>query len=169
MLKYALLGAAMAMTAPALAQTATGAQTATPAPAQVTSTTGNTAAVPQTSAAPTAPISATPDATAAAPADTAAQTAADPAAQPAAGPDQVASVVDSQFGTYDKDADGKLSAAEFGTWMVALKSQTDPATDADSPATKKWNQAAFAQADTDKSKSVTKAELTGFLAPAAKS
>lgn len=160
MLKYALLGAAMAMTAPALAQTA---PTTSPDSAMSTQTAPTTTtATPQTSPAPTDPMQQAPatDGTAA-PAET--------AAQPAAGPDQVASVVDSQFGTYDKDANGTLSASEFGAWMVALKTQTDPATDANSPATKKWNQAAFAQADKDKSKSLSKAELATFLAPAAQS
>ncbi|HEX8484631.1 EF-hand domain-containing protein [Sphingomonas sp.] len=160
MLKYALLGAAMAMTAPALAQTAAPAAPATTAPAQ---------AAPSTAPAQTAPAPAgTMQQTPAADTATAATPAAETAAQPA-GPDQVAQVVDSQFGTYDKDANGTLSSAEFGAWMVALKSQTDPATDANSPATKKWNQAAFAQADTDKSKSLSKTEVAGFLAPATKS
>ena len=147
MLKYALLGAAMAMTVPALAQTAPA-----PTPAAPSS------ALPSDQSAPTS--------TEAAPAP--ADSAAAPAAQPAPA-DQVAAVVDSQFATYDKNSDGKLDEAEFGGWMVALKSQTDPATDANAPATKKWNRAAFAQADTDKSRSLTKAELTGFLSPSAAS
>ncbi len=155
MLKYALLGAAMAMTAPALAQTAPTTSPDTAMPTQTAPTT--VGATPQTSPAPGDPMQQAP-ATSPAPAET--------AAQPAAGADQVASVVDSQFGTYDKDANGTLSATEFGAWMVALKSQTDPATDANSPATRKWNQAAFAQADKDKSKSLSKTEVTGFLAPA---
>ena len=77
--------------------------------------------------------------------------------------DQVASVVDSEFATYDKDANGQLSTTEFGAWMVALKTASDPATKADSKATKTWVGQAFASADKDKSKSVTKEELTGFL------
>lgn len=157
MLKYALLGAAMAMTAPAFAQTAPTTSPEAAMPAQTAPTTAG--AMPQTSPAPVPA-----DAMQQAPAATSAP--AETAAQPAAGADQVASVVDSQFGTYDKDANGKLSATEFGAWMVALKSQSDPATDANSPATRKWNQAAFAQADTDKSQSLSKAEVTGFLAPA---
>lgn len=160
MLKYALLGAAMAMTVPALAQTAPTTSQTGPMPAQTAPTT--TGAMPQTSPAPADPMQQAPTtATMAAPAET--------AVQPAAGPDQVASVVDSQFGTYDKDANGTLNASEFGAWMVALKTETDPKIDANSPATKKWNQAAFAQADKDKSKSLSKAELATFLAPAAKS
>jgi Ca2+-binding EF-hand superfamily protein len=82
--------------------------------------------------------------------------------QPATG-GQVAQVVDTEFPTYDKNGDGKLSATEFGGWMVALKSKTDPSTKPDAPETKKWVSAAFAQADTDKSKSLTKTEVTSFL------
>lgn len=154
MLKYALLGAAMAMTAPALAQTATSPAAADAAAQQ--------AAPASTDAAPAT----TAPATSAAPASPAQAAPADQAAQAPAGPAQVAQVVDQQFGAYDKDGDGKLDEAEFGAWMVALKTQTDPATDANSPKTKSWNKAAFAQADKDKSKSLTKAEMTGFLTPA---
>ena len=82
--------------------------------------------------------------------------------QPATG-SQVAQVVDTEFPTYDKNGDGKLSAAEFSGWMVALKSKTDPTTKPDAPETKKWVSAAFAQADADKNKSLTKAEVTSFL------
>ncbi|MET4896321.1 EF-hand domain-containing protein [Sphingomonadaceae bacterium jetA1] len=100
-----------------------------------------------------------------------AQPATDPAptqAAPAQGQvqatgDQIAQVVETQFPTYDKDGDGQLSKAEFGQWMVALKSQTDPSAKPESAATKRWIGTAFAQADTDKSKKVSKAELTGFL------
>ena len=142
MMKYAFLGAAMMASAPVLAQV-------TPSPAQTT---------------PAAPQE-TP-ATATDPAQTA-QPAADASAstqgQVQANGSQIAKVVDTQFPTYDKDGDGKLSKAEFAQWMVALKSQTDPSTKADAPTTKKWVGSAFAQADTDKDKAVSKTELTGFL------
>ncbi len=82
--------------------------------------------------------------------------------QPATG-SQVAQVVDTEFPTYDKNGDGKLSAAEFSGWMVALKSKTDPTTKPDAPETKKWVSAAFTQADADKNKSLTKTEVTSFL------
>ncbi len=143
MMKYAFLGAAMMVSAPVLAQV-------TPAPAQTT---------------PTAPQAA--PATSADPAQTA-QPATSTEAAPAGGQvqatgSQIAQVVDTQFPTYDKDGDGKLNKAEFAQWMVALKSQTDPSTKAEAPATKKWVGSAFAQADTDKDKTVSKTELTGFL------
>ncbi|MCK8456864.1 MULTISPECIES: EF-hand domain-containing protein [Sphingomonas] len=145
MLKYALLAGAMTIAAPALAQsTMTSPQTAPAA------TTG--AADPSMSPAQTAPTQAGPSQ----PAQTA------QAMQPASS-DQVAQVIDTEFPTYDKNGDGKLSAAEFGDWMVALKTKTDPATKPGAPETKKWVAAAFAQADTDKSKSLSKPELTSFL------
>ena len=144
MMKYAFLAGAMMASAPVFAQEATAPGQNSPAPAQST---------PATAADPTQ----------------AAQPATDPAATtPAQGQvqatgDQIAQVVDTQFPTYDKDGDGKLNRAEFGQWMVALKSQTDPSTKADAPATRKWIGTAFAQADTDKDKTVSKTELTGFL------
>jgi hypothetical protein len=153
MLKHVLLAGAMIIAAPAIAQTTpqTGANSAP------TAATGPVApAAPATTAntAPTTPQAApaTPDATA----------QAAPTEQAATG-SQVAQIVDAEFPTYDKDSDGNLNSAEFAAWMTALKMKSDPSTKADSPATKKFNTAAFAQADTDKSKSVTKAELTGFL------
>ncbi|WP_242137452.1 EF-hand domain-containing protein [Sphingomonas sp. TREG-RG-20F-R18-01] len=88
------------------------------------------------------------------------------AAQPATGT-QVADVVGTEFPTYDKDHDGALSAREFGAWMVALKTASDPSTKATAPATKSWIAQAFAQADTDKNKKVSKGELTTFLSAAA--
>lgn len=81
----------------------------------------------------------------------------------AAGPAQITQVVDSEFPTYDTDSSGTLSDKEFGSWIVALKTASDPATKADSAETKSWVKAAFAQADLDKSKSVSKSELASFL------
>jgi hypothetical protein len=93
----------------------------------------------------------------------AATLAAPAASQTAPQPTPLAEIVDQEFAAYDKDGDGRLSQPEFATWMVALKTAADPATRADSPATAKWVGAAFAQADKDRSRSLTQAELTGFL------
>lgn len=142
MMKYAFLGAAMMVSAPVLAQV-------TPAPAQTTP------AAPQAVPATTADAAQT--------AQPAADASVSTQGQVQANGSQIAQVVDTQFPTYDKDGDGKLNKAEFAQWMVALKSQTDPSTKADAPATKKWVGSAFAQADTDKDKTVSKTELTGFL------
>ncbi len=163
MLKYVFLAGAMTIAAPVLAQTAPQAgtntartgTTGTVAPATPATTTDAAPATPQ--AAPAAPATTAQ----AAPADTQAMSAA-PTEQAATG-SQVAQVVDSEFPTYDKDSDGKLSQTEFAGWMDALKAKTDPSAKPGTTEAKKWNTAAFAQADADKSKSVTKEELTGFL------
>ena len=95
------------------------------------------------------------------------QSPADPVAPsptaPAANAQQVASVVDSQFPNYDKDGDGTLNAAEFATWMTALRTASEPKATTDAATLAKWADAAFTQADTDQSKSVSKVELIGFL------
>ena len=163
MLKHILLASAVMISMPALAQNQ-------PTPTQ---------SAPATQAAPaqTAPSTATPAPVEAAPApDNVAQAtpATDPAAVPpsqvAAQPapankaEQVAAVVGKEFPTYDKNKDGKLDNAEFASWMVALKTASDPATKADSPDTKTWVGQAFASADTDKNKSVSMTELNAFLA-----
>lgn len=159
MLKYSLIASAMIISSPALAKTV-------PAPDQSAPSSMATApAAPQTAPAPAAPA---PNAPAANP------TPADPAiaaAQPApnaSGGDQVAAVVGKEFPTYDKDSNGTLSKAEFTAWMLALKSASDPSVKATDPATKAWMTQAFVQADSDKSKSVSKDELTNFLAQASK-
>ncbi len=147
MLKTIILAGTMTIAAPVLAQTAP--QVAPVAQAASQTAVDPATTVPQAAADPAAPVEAAPAQTAeAAPADGA----------------QVAQAVDTQFGTYDKNADGKLSRAEFSAWMVALKTASDPSTKAASTETKKWVGAAFAQADTDKNSSLDKTEVTGFLA-----
>ena len=191
MLKHILLASAVLISTPALAQnkpgdpqspppstdtmpapTTTAPQTApvNPAPPTTTAPTAPTTAVPAApapaapAAADAAPVPADPAAPAAS-AQAAAPAPADPAvaaASPAPAPGGVADVVNAEFGTYDKNANGTLSRAEFGTWMFALKQKADPASK-DDAANKAWTAQAFAQADTDKSKSISKDELTNFL------
>lgn len=159
MTRTILLAGAMMFAAPAFAQTAaTPAQTGT-APSQ---TQAMSAPVPSNSPA-TAAQQTSP--TQAAPAQAApAQSAATPTTDPAAATQtQVAQVVDQQFATYDKDGDGSLSKAEFSAWMGALKAQSAAAPKETPAQATAWNDAAFKQADGDKSASVTKTELTGFL------
>ncbi len=143
MMKPLLLAGAMLISGTAFAQDAQTAPTTAPA-AQ---------AVPQDAAT-----------TAADPAATATQTA--DAAQPASG-DQIAQIVEAEFPKYDKDGKGQLSEAQFGEWMVALRSASEPGASADKPEVKAWVKQAFAQADKDKSKAVSKAELTSFLSQSA--
>jgi hypothetical protein len=109
-----------------------------------------------------APVPAEQAAQPAVPAGSAQPAPAQQAVRPASG-QQVAQIVNTEFASYDRDKNGTLNEQEFGAWMVALKTAADPSTRADAPATKVWMTQAFAQADTDKNKAVSKAELTGFL------
>ncbi|HEX7848604.1 MAG TPA: EF-hand domain-containing protein [Sphingomonas sp.] len=130
------------------------------APAPITP--APTTAAPTTPAAPTtadAQPQTAPVPTAPAPDAQASNTA--PAGQGA----QVAEVVSGEFGTYDKNKNGSLSKTEFGAWMTALRTKADPSLKNDA-ANKSWIAQAFAQADTDKSGSVSKDELTNFLSQA---
>lgn len=99
------------------------------------------------------------------------QAASAPPDQGAAGAaettDQVSSIVNAEFATYDRDGNGTLEKAEFAAWMDALKAKAPDGGAQVGDA--KWNEAAFAQADTDKSSSLTRAELTGFLGASVKS
>lgn len=154
MLKYALLSGVMIMSAPVFAQ---GVQTTPATPQTTQSAPATTDPVLPVQPAPPTPQSAVP-------ADSAVVPTAESAvaAQPTTGT-QVAQVVSQEFSSYDKDGDGVLSAKEFDSWMIALKSASDPSTKATSPATKSWLNKAFAQADTDKNKKISQSELTGFL------
>lgn len=196
MFKTAMLVSALAISAPSLAQDMPASQetppttqtppVSTPDPvpptdpaaapeAQAPTTAGrvpvdDAAVIPQDI--PGAPVTA-PAETATAPAEqtpaTPAETAAAPTdpATPVTGASQIAAVVDTEFPTYDKNADSNLDKSEFGAWMVALKTASDPATKATDPATVKWVDGAFASADTDKSTAVSKAELTAYLSQGA--
>jgi hypothetical protein len=184
MLKHVLLASAFLISTPVLAQNQP--QTATPqpdtnaAPAQpqtapapaapsATTPAPQTTSSPTTPAAPTtadaqpqtapAPAAPAPNAQAANPAPTDSATAATTPANPGT---QVAEVVNGEFGTYDKNQNGSLSKTEFGAWMTALRTKADPSVK-DDAANKGWVAQAFNQADTDKSKSVSKDELTNFL------
>lgn len=143
MLKYVLLATAMTVAMPALARQVTPSTQSAPlqgVPVQDSMAQGSMAK-------PATPAQTT--------------------SQPAASRDQVTQIVDAEFPTYDKNTDGNLDQAEFASWMVTLKTASDPTTSATSAETRTWVGAAFAQADKDKSKSVTKTELTGFLSQGA--
>lgn len=124
---------------------AVAAQAATPQPAPVVQP------APAPVASPVPPATTAPVAT--------------PAPAPPAPAPDVPAIVAREFPAYDKDRDGSLSRAEFADWMVRLKTIADPSTRADAPSTQTWLGAAFAQADADKSKTLTVVELTGFLLP----
>lgn len=169
MLKYVMLCGAMAVAAPAAAQGSSmnpQEPTANPAPA---GRTANIAPAPAMSsgAATAADGNASQDdrksarrADGLAPAGQPGDPASTDPAQPAAG-DQVATIVNAEFATYDRDGDGALDKVEFAEWMDALKAKAPNAVS--QPGDPAWNAAAFAQADEDRSATVSRAELTRFL------
>lgn len=181
MLKHILLASAFIISAPALAQNQpqtnnptpdTNAAPGQPQTAPVPQAPLPTSPAPQTTPAPTSAVPAAPASspmTADSQTQTTAPTPAAPApnaqaadATPANAGAQVAEVVNGEFGTYDKNKNGSLSKAEFGTWMTALRTKADPSLK-DDAANKAWVAQAFSQADTDKSGTVSKDELTNFL------
>jgi hypothetical protein len=141
MLRLLTASAILAIAAPAIAQQ-TDAMDAPPAPADAPAPAAEPAPAPQAAAAPEA---------APPPADRAAQ---------------VAKLVDSEFPTYDADKNGELSQLEFSKWMMALHSKAESSGNAakkDAAAKDKWAKDAFIQADADKSKKISKAEMSKFL------
>lgn len=190
MLKSILLASAVMISAPVLAQEAPAQETTSPAQEQATPPAAEQPAAPAETPAPAEqPAETAQQPQEATPAEQPAQTAEQPAAtteqpaqtaqQPAqstsssgqqpANATQIAQVVDQGFPTYDKDADGSLKAEEFNSWMVALRSASEPAFQGQSAADKEWLTRALAAADADKSGGVNKEELKSFLAPAAAS
>lgn len=146
MIRTLMFASAIALSAPAIAQ-----ETSTPpeAPASESTTTQ-----PPAEAQIPAPAEGTP-----APAQ-------DSATQPQpAGASQVAQVIEADFPSYDKDGNGELSKEEFSAWMLKLRAASaQPGAAAPETELTAWAGAAFAQADSDKSQSVSKGELTTFLA-----
>ncbi len=182
MLKSILLASAVAISVPALAQdmpeqqnpapqeqpapteTTEPAPQETPAPAPQPEAEPMPEATPTPTPAPTPTPTPTPE-----PQATEQQAqASQPARQPANAA-QIAQIVDQGFPTYDADADGSLKQEEFGAWMVALRSASEPAFTGESTADQEWIAKALASADGDKSGGVTKEELKTFLTPAAAS
>ena len=74
-------------------------------------------------------------------------------------PRQVAAIVSREFSAYDKDRSGTLDKTEFAAWMAALKARSAKPGEP----SKSWTEAAFKQADADKSAAVNRVELTGFF------
>lgn len=110
------------------------------------------------------PAPVTDPAPAPAPTDTAAPApAAAPAAQDRSA--QVAKVVEAEFPVYDANKTGDLEQPEFNKWVLALHAASnDPTAKAmDEAAKTKWAADAFASADADKNKKISKAEISKFL------
>ena len=185
MLKPMLLATSMLFAIPAFAQETPAqdnTQPAQTAPAQEKATppvtddkapgTQDKATTAQAAPAPAQPAQSVAQDTSSAPASqpaavATAEPAAAPAAQPAATQEQVAQAVGRDFGTYDKNADGKLDATEFASWMGSLRKAAEPSFQPGTPEATTWANQAFTSADTDKSASVNKQELTVFLTPKA--
>ena len=151
-MKYLIGAAALALSTGALAQTTTT------APAQTTTEkTTTTTTAPADAAAPAA----APATTSTTQQTTTTTAQAAPAPAPAADPK---AVLAQQFPTYDKDSNGSLSQTEFAAWLVEMKTAQN--SEKLSPEQiSKWANDSFTKADKDKSKSVTVAELQGFLVP----
>lgn len=177
MLKYVLLASAVAIASPALAQDVQQGQqppaTQAPPPVDTTEPDASDEIAPVTQS---APAQSDESVTTTEPAEEATNEATEEATTPEpqasepnrtaqATPEQVAQLIDKDFASYDKDGDGSLNTEEFGAWMVALRSATEPAFTGQSDADKQWITKALAAADTDKSGGVSNPELKGFLAP----
>lgn len=101
-------------------------------------------------------------------AEPAPMTEAAPAAEPAtpaAEPKEVtvAKLVDAEFPAYDANKNGDLDQPEFAKWILALHEAGGTAKQADAATKDKWAKDAFAAADADKSKKISKAEMNKFL------
>lgn len=86
---------------------------------------------------------------------------------PIASSAEIAEIVEAEFPKYDKSGTGEVNREEFGEWMVALRTVSEPGVDAQSAEVQGWVGQAFVQADADNSGGVTKEELTRFLAQGA--
>ena len=156
--------AAPAQAAPVSPDPAPATQTAQPTPEPSEGQPAQTAQQPVPAQPGTAPVQSAQQPTPAQPAQQPTETAQQPAQGAATSSTQIAQVVSTEFKSYDKDANGGLNQSEFSTWMAALRKASDP-NFKDGPDAVKWSTQAFAQADTDKNKAISQAELTTFLTP----
>ncbi len=156
MLKTIIAASAAMIAVPAMAQDV---QTAPATSAEATQATPATAAPQDAMTASPAPEGSATAATQPAPAQTA-------EAAPASGA-QIAQIVEQDFPKYDTAAKGSLDQKQFGKWMTSLRATSEPGAKPESAEMKAWVAKAFASADTDRSKSVSKAELTAFLSQGA--
>ncbi|OAN58452.1 hypothetical protein [Sphingomonas sp. TDK1] len=93
--------------------------------------------------------------------------AAAEAAQPTPRPDPAKLPVDAQFARYDANGDGVLDKAEYGSWLVALRTAKEADFKAESPAARGWIDGSFTAADADRDQKVSREELIRFLTPQA--
>jgi hypothetical protein len=166
MVKHLLLIGAMSIAVPAMAQT--GQTTTGTSTSQAGAPSSGQQSLPPTATARggTQGTTQTPQSSQAPQSSQSPQASQSTQSSQAASPTQIAQVVEQDFPKYAGGKDA-LTQTQFGAWMASLRSATEPGVTADSPEMKTWITQAFTQADTDKSKSVSRAELTAFLTQAA--
>ncbi len=177
MFRYALMASAMLMSAPVLAQGASAdgqdrnGTNAAPQDARKGSPVSRDGDPVASEAVPSATTPGAPKATPPAQATAAGATTAStakPVGEPVKcddgtmqiAPAQVVAIVSREFGAYDKNRSGALEKEEFTAWMAALKARS---VEKPGAPTKAWTEAAFKQADVDKSANVSRVELAGFF------
>ncbi|WP_294331517.1 EF-hand domain-containing protein [uncultured Sphingomonas sp.] len=94
--------------------------------------------------------------------DSAAETA-----QPTPRPDPARLPVDAQFARYDVNGDGSLDLAEFGDWLVALRTAKEANFDREKPEARAWVQDSFTATDANRDQKISRAEWARFLTPVA--
>lgn len=86
--------------------------------------------------------------------------------QPATPSPAVKAAIEREFPVYDVNKSGVLEQTEFAAWMTALRKASDPTFDPAVEESAKWLTGVFTYADSDKSLSVTKAEMATLLSQA---
>ena len=161
MIKSILTASLLLTAAPALAQTAQPAQPAGPPETTLpTPPTSDQTTTQSTTTTTTDPI------TQPTTGDASTTSSSTPVTDPATGAqapstaesDTVAATVEADWAKYDANSNGSLSRTELNKWLTDLQS----ASGQKAPG-KSYLAAALKKADTDKSKSVSKEELTAFL------
>lgn len=92
--------------------------------------------------------------------DSAAETA-----QPTPRPDPANLPIDAQFARYDVNGDGSLDLAEFGEWLIALRTAKEADFDREKPEARAWVQDSFTATDADRDQKISRAEWARFLTP----
>lgn len=87
------------------------------------------------------------------------------AAQPTPRPDPAKLPVDAQFARTDANGDGVLDKAEYGAWLVALRTAKEADFKGDSADARVWIDSSFTATDTDRDQKVSRDEWTRFLTP----
>lgn len=93
--------------------------------------------------------------------------AAAEASQPTPPPDPAKLSVEAQFARYDANGDGSLDQAEFGEWLVALRTAKEADFDREKPAARAWVQDRFTTTDANRDRKVSREEWTRLLTPIA--